>query len=127
LLLFAELHHALEDVPVLWKEEILAAEALDRGVERVVIEQNGAEDAALSFEIVRERSFDCRVGRHSNSLYFRLRKFFAQAAIFSRSLRFSFGFVNARSHEKIVDRARVCARCAQTSTVLPCGLFRKSG
>ena len=33
------------------------AKLLDRGVERVIIEQDGAEDAALGFEIVRERAF----------------------------------------------------------------------
>ncbi len=58
LLLFAELNHAFENVPVLRKEEILGAQALDGGVQRVIIEQNRAQNAAFGFDIVRQRSFD---------------------------------------------------------------------
>ena len=58
LLLFTELHHVLEDVAVLRKEKVLGAESLDGGVQRVIIEQHGAEDAALGFQIVRQRAFE---------------------------------------------------------------------
>ena len=51
--------HALENVAVLRKEEILGAQPLDGGIQRVIIEQNRAENAAFGFEIVRKRTFEC--------------------------------------------------------------------
>ncbi len=68
--LFAELDHALENVAVLREEKILRAQALDGGVQRVIVEQDGAENAAFGFEIVRERAFDADVNR--GHLYFAL-------------------------------------------------------
>ena len=58
MLLFTELHHALENVPVLGKEEILGAQALHGGIQRVIIEQHGAQDAALRFDIAGQRTFE---------------------------------------------------------------------
>ena len=57
LLLFSQLDHALENLAVLRKKEILRAQFFDGGVERMIIEENCAEDAALGFQIVRERAF----------------------------------------------------------------------
>ena len=53
LLLFSQLHHALKNLPVLRQKEIVRAHFLDRGVQRVVIQQNRAENAALCLQIVR--------------------------------------------------------------------------
>ena len=55
---------------MLGKEEIVGAETLDGGVEGVIIEQDSAENAAFSFEIVREGPFQRGVAA-SHSLYFR--------------------------------------------------------
>ena len=38
---------------------------LDGRVQGVIVEQDGAQNAALGFEIVRERAFDADVGGHS--------------------------------------------------------------
>ncbi len=62
--LFAELHHAFENVAVLRKEEILGAKAFDGGIQRVIVEQHGAEDAALGFDVAGQRSFEGDFGRH---------------------------------------------------------------
>ena len=47
---------------ILRKEEIFGPQRFDSGVERVIIEKDGAEDAALRFEIVRQRAFESSVG-----------------------------------------------------------------
>ena len=65
---------------MLRKEEILGAQALDGGVQRVIIEQDGAENAAFGFEIVRERTFESGIAGHY-SLYFRLTIFRTQEGI----------------------------------------------
>ena len=64
LLLLAELHHALEDVPVLRQKEILRAQDLDGGIERVIVEQDRAENAAFGFEVLRERAFEGGIAGH---------------------------------------------------------------
>ena len=57
--------HAFENVPVLRKEEIFGAQALDGGVQRVIVQQDCAQNAAFGFDIVRKRTFDADVsGSH---------------------------------------------------------------
>ena len=72
LLLLAQLNHALENLAVLRKKEILRADFFDGGVERVIVEDDGAENAALGFEIVRKRPFERSVAGH-HSPFIRLR------------------------------------------------------
>ncbi len=52
-----ELHHLVEDAAVSVAEEVSRVDDLGRQIERVVVEQDGAEDGPLGFEIVRERPF----------------------------------------------------------------------
>ncbi len=80
-----ELHHALEDVPVLREEEVLRAKDLDCGIERVIIEQNRAENAAFGFEVLRERAFEGCIASHAYSLYIRPSRGPAQERCFSGS------------------------------------------
>jgi hypothetical protein len=61
---------------MLREEEVLRTKALDRGVQGVVIEKNGSENAAFSFYVVRKRTFDADFGGGHlpwvpASLYFR--------------------------------------------------------
>jgi len=57
-----ELHHLVEDALVRLAEEIDRVDHFRREVERVVVQQNGAENRSFGFEIVRERTFgDCDV------------------------------------------------------------------
>ena len=87
LLMLGELNHALKNLAVLREKEIFGAQLLDGGVEGMIVEKDGAEDAALRFEIVRQRAFDRGVcGSHS--LYFRLGLFGMQEAEFVIALRF---------------------------------------
>jgi hypothetical protein len=69
--MLGELNHAFENMAVLREKEILGAQLFDGGVEGMIIEKDGAEDAAFCFEIVRERTFDGSACS-SHSLYFRL-------------------------------------------------------
>ena len=52
-------------------KKILGPQRFNGGVERVIIEQDGAEDTPLGFEIMRQRAFECGVRGH-DSLYLRL-------------------------------------------------------
>jgi hypothetical protein len=63
LLPFAELHHSFKNVTVLREEKILRAQFLDGGIQRVIVQQDGAQDASFRFQIVRQRTFDCNVSR----------------------------------------------------------------
>ena len=56
---------------MLREKEIFRAQFFDGRVEGMIIEKNGAEDAAFCFEIMRERPFDRSVCA-GHSLYFRL-------------------------------------------------------
>ena len=49
---------------MLRKEEIFGAQLFDGGVQRVIVEKDGAEDAALRFEIVGQRAFESCVAWH---------------------------------------------------------------
>ena len=49
---------------MLRQKEIFGAQALDGGVQRVIIEQNSAENAAFGFEIVRKRAFESGIAGH---------------------------------------------------------------
>ena len=66
---------------MLRKKEIFRAQFLNGCVEGMIIEEDGAEDAAFCFKIVRERAFDRSVCA-SHSLYFRLGLFGMQGAEF---------------------------------------------
>ncbi len=60
-----ELHHPLEDAPVGVAEEGLGRDDGDGGVERLVVEQHGAEHRAFGVEVVRQGALvrgDCGFG-----------------------------------------------------------------
>ena len=75
LLAFAECDHLVENPAVLLQKEIFRLQALHGGVERMVVEQNGAQNGAFGVQILRERPFERGGGRHRDSFVFRL--FFA--------------------------------------------------
>jgi len=52
LLRFAERNHLRENAAVLIEKEILRAQMLDRRVQSIVVEQDGAEDGAFGVQIV---------------------------------------------------------------------------
>jgi hypothetical protein len=62
-----ELHHLVENAPVRIAEEIARVDDLDGGIERVVVEQDRAEDGSLGLEIVRERALGDGFGHTSAS------------------------------------------------------------
>ena len=62
LLRFAERDHLHEDAAVLIEKEIFGAQIFDSGVERVVVEHDGAENGALGVEIVGKRAFESGFG-----------------------------------------------------------------
>jgi hypothetical protein len=64
LLAFAKRNHVGKDATVLIKEKIFGSQRFDGGVQRVVVEQNGAEYGALGFEIIRQRLFKGGVSCH---------------------------------------------------------------
>ena len=49
---FAERDHLQEDAAMLIEKEIFGAQILDGGVERVIVEQDGAEDGAFGVKII---------------------------------------------------------------------------
>jgi hypothetical protein len=79
--MLGELNHALKNLAMLREKEISRTQFFDGRVEGMIVEKNGAEDAAFRFEIVRERPFDRSVCC-SHSLYFRLGLFGMQEAEF---------------------------------------------
>jgi hypothetical protein len=79
--MLGELNHALKNLAMLREKEIFRAQLLYGCVEGMIIEEDGTEDAALRFEIVRERAFDRSV-YSSHSLYFRLGLFGMQETEF---------------------------------------------
>jgi hypothetical protein len=79
--MLGELNHALKNLAMLREKEIFRTQFFDGRVEGMIVEKNGAEDAAFRFEIVRERPFDRSVCC-SHSLYFRLGLFGMQEAEF---------------------------------------------
>jgi hypothetical protein len=79
--MLSELNHALKNLAMLREKEILRAQLFDSGIEGMIVEKDGAEDAALRFEIMGERAFDRSVCR-SHSLYLRLGLFGMQEAEF---------------------------------------------
>jgi len=102
--MLGELNHALKDLAVLRKEEILRSQLFDGCVEGMIIKKDGAEDAALRFEIMGERAFDRGVSC-GHSLYFRLSLFGMQEAEF-----FNCGAVFARA--RIIFCMKRVAFCA---------------
>jgi hypothetical protein len=56
--MLGELNHAFENVAVLREKEIFRAQLFDGRIEGMIVEKDGAEDAAFCFEIVGERAFD---------------------------------------------------------------------
>src|ERR1700745_3519769 len=76
LLAFAERDHLIENAAVLLQEKIFGLDVFDGGVQRVIIEQNGAENGAFGVEILRQWALESGLSRHSsisvfafNSLY----------------------------------------------------------
>src|SRR5712664_182339 len=60
LLRLAEDDHLLVDAPVVIVKEVFGLQLFERGVERVVVEQDRAEDAALRLRVLRQLSFERR-------------------------------------------------------------------
>jgi hypothetical protein len=75
LLRFAKRDHLHENTAMLIEEKIFGAKILDRGVQRVVVEKNGAENGALGIEVVWKRTFEIGISGHGTmtSLYLRPR------------------------------------------------------
>ena len=67
LLGFAKRNHLIKHALMLRQEKIFGLERLDGGVEGIIVEQDGAEDGALSVEIARQWPFECSVARHSET------------------------------------------------------------
>src|SRR5579862_4288650 len=65
LLRLAQLNHVIEDAAMRVEKEILRLELLNGRVEHVVLDQNGAEDAALGFEVLRQRPFQSCISRRT--------------------------------------------------------------
>jgi hypothetical protein len=76
LLGFAERDHLQENAAVLIEKEIFGAQILDGGVERVIVEQDGAEDGAFGVKIIGQWAFESGFDRHADSAV--LRFLFAQ-------------------------------------------------
>ena len=64
MLRFSQRNHALENPPVRIEKEIIGLQFLDRRIQRVIVEQNRAKNAALRIKIVRQRPFEVDVNRH---------------------------------------------------------------
>jgi len=113
--MLGELNHALKDLAVLREEEILRSQLFDGCVEGMIIEKDGAENAALRFEIMRKRSSNRSVCR-GHSLYLRLglfgmqeAKFFNCGAVFARA-RIIFCMKRVAFCARFVGASIVCAR-----------------
>jgi hypothetical protein len=85
LLGFAERDHLQEDAAVLVEEEVFGAEIFDGGVEGVVVEEYGAEDGTLGFEIVGQRAFESGFSGHEAIVIFRF--LFAYASTWRRGVQ----------------------------------------
>ena len=59
-------HHLVEDAAVRVAEEIAGVNHLCGEVERIVVQQDGAEHRALRLEVVRQRTFGDSYVRHGN-------------------------------------------------------------
>jgi hypothetical protein len=70
LLRFPERDHLRENAAVLIEEKILGAQAFNRGVQRVVVEQNRAQHGTLGVEVAGEGFFQCGIRRHRTSYFF---------------------------------------------------------
>ena len=64
LLVLAQLDHVREDAAVLIEEKIFGAQRFNGGIQRVIVEDNGAENGAFRVEIIRQRLFEGGVGCH---------------------------------------------------------------
>ena len=76
LLRFAERDHLQEDAAMLIEEKVFSAKIFNRRIQRIVVEQNRAEDGALGFEIIWKGTFEMGISSHgtlATSLYLRLR------------------------------------------------------
>jgi hypothetical protein len=79
---------------MLWEKEILRAQLLNSGIQRVIVEEDRAQDAAFGFEIVRKRSFECGVAGHSVRFLFAL---FSPKPLLSARGVFSLQLIRASS------------------------------
>ena len=64
LLGFAEGNHRVKTLRCWASKEIVGLEGLNGGVQRVVVEQDGAEDGTLSVEIAGQRTFESGISGH---------------------------------------------------------------
>ena len=64
----AQLDHLLEDPAMRVAVEIARVENLGGLVERVVVDEDGAEDGSLRFEVMRQRTIDCDRFGHRSAL-----------------------------------------------------------
>ena len=76
LLRLPERDHVRKHAAVLIQEKILRTQILNRRVKRVVIEDDGAENGTLGFEVAGKGSFERGVDGHESLLFLRL--FFAK-------------------------------------------------
>jgi hypothetical protein len=74
LLRLGKFNDALENPPMLIEKKVIAFQFLDGNVEGMIVEENGAQDAALRAGAIRERTFESRILSHIDSLYFRLER-----------------------------------------------------
>jgi hypothetical protein len=110
--LFAEMDHALEDVPVLRKKEVLRTQAFHGGIECVIIEQHRAQDAALGFDIAGQRPFEGNFGRLIDGG--------AQARRFASALAISDGrFASGLRAHRIVGN--ICGGVNNVVRLVDCG------
>ena len=104
MLRFSQSNHALENPPVRIEKEVIRLKFLDRRIQRVIVEQNRAENAALRIKIVRQRPFEIDVNRHRFRFGF---------ALVSRSPYFyAMGISSRRS--RALCRASSCTIAPQT-------------
>ena len=64
LLGFPQGDHLLKDAAMRIEEEILGPEVFDGGVERLIVQQDGAKDGALRVQMLREGTFESGFVRH---------------------------------------------------------------
>ncbi len=67
LLRFRQRHHLREHIAMLRQKEVFGFQGLDGGVQRVVVQDDGAEDGALRVNIARQRFLDDGISRHDET------------------------------------------------------------
>jgi len=67
LLGLAQRDHLIENIAMLQQEKIVDLQCFDRGVEGVVVEQNGAEDGTFRIKVAGQGPFESGVSRHGKT------------------------------------------------------------